>query len=418
MFDFVKTSNQYLDIQKLNLNPLLKFDLEVNSDYEIEKRIAEYQNLKFKITDEKYININGSLHKYFNNGNHNYNDFGIIQLVEVLSDLYIKFDINPFLTPLNNLEFGVNVIIPFKTNSFLNSIISYKGKEYEIERYNGKGYLLRFSFDHYELKIYNKGYQYNQDENILRFEIKVRKMEYFRARNIEIKRLSDLLNPGIYPRLKDCLLKAFSELVIYDSTIRTAQLKKREQTLLTNGRNPKYWAGLVENRKEIKKKRKRFNELVLKYGKQNLKQTVYELIEQKIDLLTSANINTELKINELRAKIDTSTSPNITNLTTAYSVKEIPLYNTSNIELEESPKQRYCLSCNRDITNQKKGSVFCSEKLYGKEAKKCRNIQSNPRNNYLKKEQKLYSGNLLFDISDYKEVLHFTVNNNKKQVSK
>lgn len=63
--------------------------------------------------------------------------------------------------------------------------------------------------------------------------------------------------------------------------------------------------------------------------------------------------------------------------------------------------KRYCLTCGRDITNQKTGSKFCSEKLYGREAKKCRNMDSNPRNHIKRKIEVIESRGVLFDIKPY-----------------
>ncbi len=40
-----------------------------------------------------------------------------------------------------------------------------------------------------------------------------------------------------------------------------------------------------------------------------------------------------------------------------------------------------CLSCKKDISNQNTNSIFCSEKIYGRKAKKCRNRNSNERRN-------------------------------------
>ena len=398
MFDFVKTNIKNILPEELIHNRLLNFAITVDSEGEIKNRIAEYNNLKFKIVNERFINLNGSVHKYYNEGVHNYNDFTIRNFVDVCKDLSQKFDINPFLTTLHNLEFGINVILPFDTNSVLDSIISYKGKEYEMERYNGRGYLLRFTFDHYELKIYNKGLQYQQTENILRFEIKVKKMEYFKKRNIKIHDLSDLLNIENYTKLNKCLLNAFSEVLMYDNTIKLKELPPRERTVLINGKNPKFWTELKQQGKEIKKKRSRFKNLVLKYGKQKLQETIHTIIVQNSVKVTSINTSTEREITEYLNQFQIKSVPKVTDFETANLISNSTQSNTSNIRLQPPPITRNCKTCGREITNQKKGSVFCSELLYGKQAKKCRNDKSNPFNNRLKKEKRMYSGLLLFNL--------------------
>ena len=51
----------------------------------------------------------------------------------------------------------------------------------------------------------------------------------------------------------------------------------------------------------------------------------------------------------------------------------------------ERVKNRQCITCGRDISNQKKGSHFCSEKIWGQSAKKCRNTDSGRRRNLIRK---------------------------------
>lgn len=402
MFDFFKTSVKEINPRELTNNPLLNFNITVDSEGAVISRIAKYLNLKIKIINETYININGSIHKYYNNGLHNYNNFTIINLVEAFSDLSLKFGINPYNTLLHNLEFGVNVIVPYPTNEVLNSIISYKGKEYEVERYNGKGYLLRFTFDHYELKIYNKGLRYEQSKNILRFEIKVRRMAYFENRNILIKNLADLLNTDIYSKLALALLCSFNDIVFYDCSISLKGLPQREKTVLINGRNPKYWTGLKEQGKEIKKIRTRFNQLVLKHGKLSIKPILRNLIEQKLSEITQVTTSTQEKINSYLSQFSRQTLPELTDFETSNPTTNFTRNNYSNKGLIQPLIRRYCVSCGRDISNQKKGSVFCGEKQFGRGAKKCRNKDSNFRNNKLKKESRLYNGFLLFDVTEFK----------------
>ena len=64
-------------------------------------------------------------------------------------------------------------------------------------------------------------------------------------------------------------------------------------------------------------------------------------------------------------------------------------------------KVRRCLTCGRDITDQRTGSVYCSELRYGKDAKRCRNKASNPRNNRLRSLERIEREPLLFDHRAY-----------------
>ena len=62
----------------------------------------------------------------------------------------------------------------------------------------------------------------------------------------------------------------------------------------------------------------------------------------------------------------------------------------------------YCLGCGAEIVNPRKGQKFCSAKQVGYErAHKCRNNNSNPRNNTRRSYIRLISVPMLFDTSEY-----------------
>lgn len=338
MFDFAKTKINCTSINKLINNSYLNFysPANIQTGEIINEKKAAYSGLEFIIKNDQYVNLKGSFHKYMNEGLHNHNDFALNDFVEVLIDLSKKFELNPFTTTLHNLEFGVNVTLPFGVNKFLNSILSFKGKEYDKDTYSGKGNLLRFSFDHYDLKIYNKSLQFNLTSNVLRFEISVKKMVYFKNIGIDISKLSDLLNSTNFDKLKKQLLKAFSELLIYDNSIDTTTLPKIDKKILINGSNPKYWIEEKEKNKEnFKKKRERFRLLILKHGKQNLQEIVHDLINSKWNSLTSIDTSTEQKINKYLNQFSIKRFPELTTIKEKHLSTNIPRINYSNIRLKE-----------------------------------------------------------------------------------
>jgi hypothetical protein len=304
MYDYNKADIIKTPIELFSNNTLLEFIIDCNiktGELKEHIQIAEYKELEFTIIQKKYLNVKGSFHKYWNTENTNFNDYSINDFYLTLNELNQKFDINPFNALIHNIEFGVNVILPFRTQTFLNSIIAFKGKEYKKETFNGRGYLLRFEFGQYELKIYDKGFQYQLKENILRFEIKVRKMEYLKSKKIYVTSYADLLRIENIKKLKSLLLKTFKELLIYDDTIELNKVKKSiEREILLNGKNPKYWHQLrLQNKNTYKKKRTRFREIVLKYGSSKNSVEVYNLIESKLNRITSLNESTRDKINYL-----------------------------------------------------------------------------------------------------------------------
>ncbi len=287
-----------MNIPELLKTDIPEFSFQVFISGEVKnKKAGKHCGLKFTVINDLFVNLSGSLHKYHNAGKHNHNDFAVEDLFKVMADLTNKFQINPFLASLHNLEFGVNVELPMDAKEFLNAIISYKGKEYEKREFEGGGYMLRFRFNHYELKIYDKGLQYGINKNLLRIEIKVKKMEYFTARKIQIQTFADLLNINETKKLIPLLLSAISELLIYDNTIPVKELRRRERELLLNGRNPKFWSALKQNNKEnLKYKRRRFRELVSRFGKNDFQKIVLELAKTKLLSLTEMDDKLKEKI--------------------------------------------------------------------------------------------------------------------------
>lgn len=299
MIDGYKILNLSVNINELLTNDLLTFPLKFNeSDGEIlenQIRISEYKGQKFIFKNNNF-KLYGSFHKYHNNGVHNYNDFYFSDLENAIIDLCNKFKINPDLTKLNNLEFGVNIQIPVKPEEFFKYVINYRGKPFQpFNIKNAKG--IECIKENFIIKMYDKGYQYNQSDNLLRFEIKVIRMQYFEKKGINIKTLTDLLNIEELTHLKGILRAVFNEILIYDYSIKSRDLNVKERQILSDGNNPKYWEKLLpnsinfENRstnKSYRQQRKKyyreldnFKKLIDKHSTSNLKNDISNLIEKQ-----------------------------------------------------------------------------------------------------------------------------------------
>jgi len=401
---------------------------------------AIYRQNKFIITNDRYIKHSGSLHEYFTDGG-NFTDFTLPNLFGVIRDLRDKFDINPHNDVIHNIEFGVNVELPFKTKSFLDAVISYRGKEYERRTFSGGGHMIKFVMESkyhepgkrpkvsYEFKLYDKGRQYNLSGNVLRVEAKVRTMNFLHSKKIPLRTSADLLNPTIL-RSMGCVLIDLFKLLVICPKIAEKGCNEKEIPLLKDGRNPKYWSGLKEsNHQEYKDTLKRFRRLVLKYDASRMQETVGKLIRDKwnelsriteAEALTMGSFLHELRpqtFPDLTANNQTKTFPDLTAYGPQSTTANFPQFNPSNSMLirgnSDTAERRYCKTCGRDITDQKRGSVFCSETRYGAEAKRCRNVDSNPRNNFKSRERKIKSGGLLFEIDGYLTPLINTTGNKR-----
>ncbi len=228
------------------------------------------------------------MHKYWNNGAHNYNDFKIDSVVWVLNDLKTKFDIEPGQCILKCLEIGINITPPIATNTILDNCFLHKTKPFEYQKNSDEGKYKQVQHSQYLIKIYNKALHYISkgfeiDTEIMRFEIKYTKMQKINERGIF--NLQDLINYGLH-NFKQDLLKEWENVLYFDNTTRIDPLSTKTKNALQEYSNPNYWTGLLANNQNEN----------FKYHKNQLKKITLEnsnrtqnlianIIGEKIDFL-------------------------------------------------------------------------------------------------------------------------------------
>jgi hypothetical protein len=298
MIDFVKLKILNPDIDGIRKFPFLDWDQLANeTSGDIKEYKAKFKGLTVDIKYNQYLYISGSLHKYWNftqsGTNQNYNDFTFSSLTWTIGDICTRFNLNPANCKIENIEFGVNVNPTIPTNDILMSVINHKGKPF-IQEYEEKKYLRECKHGRYILKFYNKGLQYRRQDNILRFENKTIRMEHLKGTGI--KTLADLLDRDKISPLGMILRCDLGDLLFYDYTIQETELTPSESRLLSKGQASTYWLNLRQtNPENYYKKRNRFRDLVSKHGKQNLQETISNLIMIKWDeLLQSDESITEI----------------------------------------------------------------------------------------------------------------------------
>jgi len=344
-------------------------------------RVAEFGQLKIKITEnnaKQYTNIelSGSLHKHHFGGS-NFTDYTFADISTTINQICDLLDLTPDKFIIKHIEYGVNIRPTHSATNILNSIVAYKGKQYETREYNGMGYMKRFCLSQFDVKIYDKSKQYSLASNILRFELKVSKMQYFEKRGIKLITFNDLLNPTTYTPLFNTLTKCLDNIYMFDYRINLKAIKQhRERLILTEGINTTFWNYYKDTHsaKGYTKKVNRFKDLVKKYAPDNLNSYLKNEIQNKwFELLNS--------------------TPNLPHVQSATVSQNYPLIVGNNIP----PTKRYCLTCGKEITHQKNNSRFCSEKINGPIAKKCRNKLSNLKRD----EKRKYQSLTLFDVDTY-----------------
>lgn len=289
MIDFVKYDLLGVDPDWLLHNSYLQFDTKVNMNTGVLGNYshAYYRGLEFKVYNPTEnnpngrITVEGSLHKYWNNGGHNYNDFNFTAINEVIADLNKKFRIAPERCDIKQLEIGVNLNPPVKTKKVLDCCLFHARTKFKWVFTNDEGNYIQVRHGNYYIKIYdkrkhyvNKGFEIPQET--LRFEIKYRKEKLKKTLKLKGTVLfSDVFEFGL-SNFKDLLLQEWHKILFYDFT-----------TLDTNSVKDKYsnaifWEELKHE--NYKYHRRRLNSLIAE-NPENLKEKIENLISEKVDFL-------------------------------------------------------------------------------------------------------------------------------------
>lgn len=395
MIDFINLSAYNLLLKKWLENPVLRengfAEISVNEDTGelLGKRVAEYKGLTFKVipsaksVDECIKVLSGSLHKYFNGGEHNYNRFTHNDCVRIINELSEKFDISPTDSVLHGLEFGVNLYLPYSPQQVIKSVVVHGNKPYEAINKNRRNGVVCVK-DGYEIKIYDKGFVSGQPQhNILRIEYKVMKMRKLEPYKIVL--LSDLCDPLKVNHLLDLLIDALENTVFIPYDIDLELLLEREKLKFQSMRIPSFW-------KELGKRNRVYNKIVLgrilkKYKAFNYQNDLKNrvLAEWKRCIIIP---NEASKIVTFTPSFDENEAIEIVTFTPLeYQVqrlqtplgienREIKLKTTS-----ANAKERVCKTCGKPINQNRVNSWFCSIK-FNPLAKRCRNKDSNKRRTF------------------------------------
>lgn len=293
----VTENGEFIPILK---NGIKTTDKNGNTKYYAVYKQAFYRGLEFRIYEptkahpNSRITVEGSLHKYWNKGAHNFNDFGIVQIIEVFKDLKEKFNITPENCVLKQLEIGVNINPPIKTKNILKHCLMHKTNQLKSVFTSDEGnYIQNKNQRHYN-KFYDKKTHYANKgfdirEEIMRIEKKYSKMLELNSKGIYT--LKDLLDYGLIG-FKSDLLTMWQNVLYCDlSTVKGTKNEYKYTSLI-------WWQNL--NYENFKYHRNQLNKLLNKNPK-NIKKIVSELISKKCEFL---NTNTT-EINPLDIQLNT-----------------------------------------------------------------------------------------------------------------
>ena len=333
-------------------------------------RVSKYNGLIFKITPSRknpnvnHCQIEGSLHTYFNNGINNANDFKLSDVCNIVDNLNNDYNVLP-TAKISNIEFGVNIEIPVPVSKLLKMVVCMPNKPFTLMNKKKIETGLECAGKEHQYKIYNKGLQAETEiKNLLRVEISVKTMRVLTE--YDIKTLKDLTDKTKAGKLINYILKTFSDTIIIDPSIYKNQITEKDRNRLKNYENPRFWQS--QNKSNRYKHRIQLETILNKYNGQKLKETISKLIYEKWNYM----LNEQPKTGDLF----TMFSDQKQHLKQAtFSPLECRV-KKSLIVSKKIHEKKVCKICGKNIENQRKNSLYCSEAIFGKNGKKCRNKAS------------------------------------------
>jgi len=194
------------DLENIRLSKNLKFENRGSYHY------AKYRGLHIRWRTGSCL-IDGSLHKFKNNGEHNADDFTYSDLERVIEDLYNEIGINPNSAIIKSLEIGLNIRLPYNPLMFTDSVIKHGRRLPEVD-----GIGIKIPYQQYEIKVYSKSQQNKtfRDDNLLRFEVRFKRMCKAKKELGNVECLGDLLSPSLWFYGTNYLKKILNSLSVID----------------------------------------------------------------------------------------------------------------------------------------------------------------------------------------------------------
>ncbi|MBP7507252.1 MAG: hypothetical protein KA807_05500 [Prolixibacteraceae bacterium] len=365
MIDYIKDNNLPVSVREILAHEKLTFPMSnVATTGEILNRsqVAHYGKMEF-VVKGRYVKLRGSLHEHAQGGT-NYNDFTFPDIQREIEELVNTFHFDPKEAHLNFIEVGVNIVVSTDPTTLIKNFLLYRNKEFKTLPVTGKGYGRKYESQQMMIKVYNKSLQNELPYHLLRFEVKIKRMEFLKKYGINSLTMDDLRRPDVYPKLLKMLLVVFNRIFLFNPELDMDSIhNSKDRELVMQGRFPEYWSELPRQRKL--EQIKRFQELT---GTNNLKKELAHLISEKWnqlmfpDKLTTLQTNHDVintdKLTTLMVKQEPS-EPDI--LTTFKKIQFIGSKDKiGQINTTINGYSHTCPVTKVDISMQNKGSRFLS----------------------------------------------------------
>jgi hypothetical protein len=173
-------SNMFLNNPNLSFTPVLKYGDQLHKYF----TIVEGMKMQISVQSQR-TTLSGSIHKFWNGGLHNHNDFDCNAFNLAMDNICHLFKVNASCLRILAMEYGVNIIINDPVKFILNNCFQHKGKDIEVKISNDGGKYHQAEHNRYILKLYDKGKQYKLPGiNLMRIEIKEQNWTMYRKNGI------------------------------------------------------------------------------------------------------------------------------------------------------------------------------------------------------------------------------------------
>jgi hypothetical protein len=236
--------------------------------------------------------------------NANYGDFSMYDIRRAIDEMAKTFHFEPLEAHYNFIEFGVNIEVSEDPSILIRNLLLYKQRAFELLPITRAGYGKQCRLEQFTIKLYNKSLQYHLPYNLLRFEVKVTRMEFLKKYGIDSITMADLQRTEVYSKVLVMLLDVFNQILIVNPDFNSDVISNpRDKDLVSHGIYPEYWQKLPRQRKS--EQIKRFDDLV---GSTQLKRQLSEKIKEKWNQLLNPDKITTFNELQLEANPDKITT--------------------------------------------------------------------------------------------------------------
>lgn len=290
MLDYIKLSNQGVNLGAIkntkNLDYLRAFN-EATGELQ-NYSYALHKGMKVQLfhgtSDENigYLTVSGSLHKYWNNGWHNMNDFFLDNVKESVNSLSEFLEIDIGSMRMRQLEIGVNIKLDLDPRDIIQGCMFSGTKPFLWQSTRDEGRYKVAQLSQKLIKVYDKTQQSENkglkpDKNLIRFEIKFNKMQAINR--LGISTLMELLAEDFQNFAKSLIMREWKKVLFVD-------INKDPTEIPIDYTSSFFWTELLSNRKrQFRYHRDRVNKVNLEKG--SLSQLFADSLYSKMtDLLS------------------------------------------------------------------------------------------------------------------------------------